>query len=1233
MKNNSYIKKQKRGWIALVVLFCGLFANLAMGQGTFTWNGATSSNWTTATNWTKSGTATTSTYPGESSSNDLVVINSTNAPNPIILTSPNSFTVARVTVANNFGLVSGAILTINSGATLNIVSNSVSNLLLNGGNIVNNGAITVTTSAPGSSGFPVYGIACGAPVVTPTVATVYGISGSGTLSITLSAANLALSAAIVVTGTTSVLPTYRITMNGTISLNQGSTSTIAAVRTTGSATANKLILAGAGFTVGSPSSPSIGSLINIGAGTTITVDSGTTLTFNSANTYTNSVITGFSSSATATNFTNNGTINILGASLRSGMGFSTGSSGTASVFNISNTGTLNVNLSPETTGNSAFNNGNGGGGTVNAGSAVNFTNSGTTTFKNTSTAVGSGNAIYCTAAGEGAPLIIANSGTLNLNGTTYIYAPKTTINNTGIINSNSEFRNLTAMNNNVGGSINFVKTAGTNTTRQVVFNGLQTTDVSGVIGNVYTDGTNSYTVVVQKFGSGTSLATNVLSGATIPVSGTLTLISGSGGTTPLTFTSVTVPSLNNALPLITSTNTTNLGTINTDTESNLNIVSGVSAASIGTISPGGASGKGIADFSNASTLTINSILKLQVSGNATAGIDYDQITNSATGGGFNLAGATLDVSGIYTPVIPTTVEILTTNATGTLTGSFSSVVGLPLGWAVVYTNGTSGKVELVYGTTTWTGTTNTDWATATNWTAGLPDEAKNVTIIATTNQPIIASNISIKSLTLNASTSLTVTSGFNLTAIDAIINENGGTLIIENNANLIQVNNVSNSGTGTTIINRTGNLLTRNEYTIWSSPVFGQNLLAFSPVTLPSRFYNYSEADNLYNIVAGVSSVPFTQGAGYLIRMPDSNVLAGYNTGDASVRYEGVFTGTANNGDITKSMEYSGVTNGYNMVGNPYPSTIDAQTFIAANAANIESSLYFWRKVNGAGGSAYAIYNPLGGTASTPSSEVPNGTIQVGQGFFVKAKSATDLIFTNLMRVANNVNQFFKTKQATKDCIWLNLTNTSGVFSQALVGYTADATLGLDIFDGKYINDSKIALTSIINNEEYTIQGRPKFDVSDIVALNFKTDVAGEYTIAIDHFDGVFATGQDIYLVDSKTGIETDLKSGSYTFTAPARVDNTRFTLKYQKTLKVEKATFNDNSVRIYKNKGTIYINSGLVAINSVEVYDVQGRLLASQKDVNATTTAISNLRAINQVLIVKVSIDDNRLISKKVVN
>jgi len=39
---------------------------------------------------------------------------------------------------------------------------------------------------------------------------------------------------------------------------------------------------------------------------------------------------------------------------------------------------------------------------------------------------------------------------------------------------------------------------------------------------------------------------------------------------------------------------------------------------------------------------------------------------------------------------------------------------------------------------------------------------------------------------------------------------------------------------------------------------------------------------------------------------------------------------------------------------------------------------------------AYAVYNGLGFTA-TASSEVSNGTIQVGQGFFVKEKTRLTL--------------------------------------------------------------------------------------------------------------------------------------------------------------------------------------------------------------------------------------------------
>jgi len=495
---------------------------------------------------------------------------------------------------------------------------------------------------------------------------------------------------------------------------------------------------------------------------------------------------------------------------------------------------------------------------------------------------------------------------------------------------------------------------------------------------------------------------------------------------------------------------------------------------------------------------------------------------------------------------------------------------------------------------------------------------------------------------------LTVPSGKDVTVNNALVNN--GTLTIENNANLIQTAVANtNSGTGSALVNRNSNALKRLDYTLWSSPVTGtQTLEGFSPLTSQtptSRFYIYDYTLGTAGLYASVlPTTLFSAGTGYLIRMPNedpANLGTGsaYYLGNSTLTYNGIFTGTPNNGTVTLGSITPLASDEYYAVGNPYPSTISANLFLADNAT--DGTLYFWRKTNtvaNSTGSAYATWTTLGAAASNvaPNDIVPNGTIQVGQGFIVKTgPAATTLKFTNAMRTSNNDNQFFKTKQvAQKDRIWLNLTDTNGVFSQALIGYMDGATVGVDNgIDGKYINDSEIALTSNINNEEYTIQGRPAFNASDVVALNFKTDVAGDYTIAIDHADGLFATTQDVYLVDSKTGAETNLKTSSYNFTAASGIDNARFSLKYQKTLKVDASFFNENSVIVYKNNGTLYVNSRAIAIESIQVYDVQGRLIAERKNVKATAAILDNLKANNQVLLVKISGVNNEEVIKKVVN
>jgi hypothetical protein len=526
-------------------------------------------------------------------------------------------------------------------------------------------------------------------------------------------------------------------------------------------------------------------------------------------------------------------------------------------------------------------------------------------------------------------------------------------------------------------------------------------------------------------------------------------------------------------------------------------------------------------------------------------------------------------------------------------------------------------------TTTWNGTT---------WTNGAPTTGDFAAIISGNYNE--SANINACTLTITNNAIVTIPSGYNVTLNAPITVEAGSSFTLSNNANLIQTNKKS-INSGNINVKRNSSPLLLYDYTLWSSPVASQNLAAFSPLTSLApynRFYIYDSASDLYTNTVPVTLDPtttnFTPGAGYLIRMP--------NTADAGTPtvFPGVFTGVPNNGDVSFTLSTAG--GGYNLVGNPYPSPITMATLVANNSTVISTTMYFWRKTNGEG-TAYCTYNTAGSvfiTNGNLQSADPAGIIQAGQGFFVRAIAPGSVTFKNAQRAANTAGQFFKTKQvAAASRIWLNATNLAGDFSQMAVNYTDGATQGVDDFDGKYINDSKFALTSNIDNEEYIIQGRPAFDASDIVPLNFKTDKAGTYTIAIDHADGLFATGQEVYLVDSTTGTETNLKTSTYTFTATAGTANSRFSLKYQKSLKVDALVFNDDSVVVYKNKGMLYVNSGAVTMANIKVFDVQGRLIAEQKNVKTNATTINNLKVINQVLIVQITSDNNKVVNKKVVN
>lgn len=481
------------------------------------------------------------------------------------------------------------------------------------------------------------------------------------------------------------------------------------------------------------------------------------------------------------------------------------------------------------------------------------------------------------------------------------------------------------------------------------------------------------------------------------------------------------------------------------------------------------------------------------------------------------------------------ITIASTSAvlSGSLIGSVSGQIFIR---AIVQ----SGNCNTVFSSTTSLNVASTTW-NGSGWSNGEPNSTTTAII---TGNFTPTTDLYACSLTVNNQAVVTIPSAVNVILSGALTVEPLSSFTLEHDSNLTQTISASNAvNSGTIIVKEATPKLKRQDYVMFSSPVTGQQLQSFSPATLSSRFYTYNPATNLYTLVPSPSTTNFATGSGYLIRTPN-NFPANPTVWTAN------YVGTPFNGTLTLP-----VTNGsYNAVGNPYPSTIDADMFFDANG--ITEALYFYRKTNGVNTSAYATYTKSGGVSSSgqsegngnsnnPNSLAPDGNIAVGQGFIVRATSNT-VTFNNAMRLNSGEGTQLRAG-VERHRVWLNMTNPTGFFSQTLVAYMTGATNGVDAaIDGRYFNDNQTALTTIINGQEFAIQGRKlPFESLDVVSLGFKTEFATTYTINIEKVDGLFSAGQAVYLKDNLTNTYTNLRSGSYIFNSVAGVFNNRFELRF----------------------------------------------------------------------------------------
>ncbi|MFT3795306.1 PKD-like domain-containing protein [Flavobacterium sp.] len=576
---------------------------------------------------------------------------------------------------------------------------------------------------------------------------------------------------------------------------------------------------------------------------------------------------------------------------------------------------------------------------------------------------------------------------------------------------------------------------------------------------------------------------------------------------------------------------------------------------------------------------------------------------------------------------------------------------------------TSNCITVTSNGKTWNGSVNTDWNTPANWTpAGVPTAINCVTIPNTFNKPyVLGANFVAYAYSLNilSGGALEVTSSNSITVTDAVNVQPSGGFTILNNASLVQINNVANIGN----INmaRTTQPMYRYDYTYWGSPVTsasGYTLGMLSPQTLADKYFSWNptNAGGNGNWVPESTATVMNPVKGYIVRAPQT-----YSTNPTTTQaYTANFVGVPNNGNISVPIAIGTMAPGLfndklNLLGNPYPSAVDANLFLnhSTNASLIDGTIYFWTHhsppsaayanpfygnftYNYTAGD-YATYTSLGGTNTVPAGyggPTPNGYIAAGQAFFVKGLANGNAIFTNAMRVSGNNGAFFRSAQTDKQRVWLNLANAQGGFSQTLVGYADGATTGYDrSFDGSSFSGNFVSFYSILEDEQkLTIQGRPlPFEVNDQVPLGYNATVANTYTIGIDHFDAPFEA-QNIYLEDKLLNVIHDLKVAPYSFTSEAGTFNTRFVLRYTTTtLGVTNPDAAVGLIAIIANEKLMVQASE--NIKHIEIYDISGKLIKTYDPKSTAKKFESEFHYAEGIYIAKIRLENDAIETRKLIN
>lgn len=318
--------------------------------------------------------------------------------------------------------------------------------------------------------------------------------------------------------------------------------------------------------------------------------------------------------------------------------------------------------------------------------------------------------------------------------------------------------------------------------------------------------------------------------------------------------------------------------------------------------------------------------------------------------------------------------------------------------------------------------------------------------------------------------------------------------------------------------------------------------------------------------------------------------------------------------------------NNYYLVGNPYMATLSMYKFLKANPS-LQSSFYVYED------GVLRLYDKL--DMSTTTYESKNDVkISPMQSFFVRLKdgqSASQLNFTSAMTVDREVFGGVKTtSDEEQNLTTLTLTAAaSGYRSRSKIVIDAAASENYDeTEDGQLLYDAQLQDVPVV----YTVAG------DEAVALNTLPDVdwlplgvVGKSSSVGLKIDGISRLSSPLYLYDAATRRYQEIKDGEEV-KVMANEHGRYFLTQTRSTTGIEDAEVGESDVKIYSPaRGLIVVSKvGGALLNKVEVYTLDGKLVATKKAAGAVSVSIPVSSSSQTVYIIRVSLMDTQTVITK---